>query len=173
MKLQAITLVVLLGACGGSQPPAATPTTPTTGGTTTSSAASTKETPDQAAHSGSVQISPDILAACGISADDAFFAFDSARLEKKDIKPLDQVAVCFTTGALKGRTMKLIGHADPRGDVDYNMALGQKRADAVQKYIVDKGVAPANVESTSRGAMDATGTDEAGWAHDRRVDVTL
>ena len=69
--------------------------------------------------------------------------------------------------------LKLIGHADPRGATGYNMTLGQARGDSVQKYLIDKGCDPRKVQSTSRGAMDATGTDEASWAHDRRVDITL
>ena len=52
---------------------------------------------------------------------------------------LDQVATCFTTGPLKGRTLKLVGHADPRGGSDYNMTLGQSRADAVADYIIGQG----------------------------------
>jgi peptidoglycan-associated lipoprotein len=74
---------------------------------------------------------------------------------------------------MKGYTLNLIGRADPRGAPGYNLTLGQARADAVQKYLVDKDVAQGNAQSTSRGAMDATGTDEAGWAHDRRVDIML
>lgn len=86
---------------------------------------------------------------------------------------LNEVAVCFTTGPMKGRTLKLVGHADPRGPSGYNLTLGQARADSVQKYLTDKGGDPSKVESTSRGAMDATGTNEAGWTHNRRVDLML
>jgi BON domain len=60
-----------------------------------------------------------------------------------------------------------------RGSADYNMTLGQSRADAVTTYLTARGVDSAHASSTSRGAMDATGVDEAGWAHDRRVDVLL
>ena len=136
--------------------------------------ASTKmETPAQAATSGNILIAQEILAACGIAAADAFFPFDSSRLERRDIKALNDVAACFTTGPMKGHSLKLIGHADPRGAPAYNMTLGQSRADSVQKYLMDKGVPQNNDPSTSRGAMDATGTDEAGWTHDRRVDIML
>jgi peptidoglycan-associated lipoprotein len=69
--------------------------------------------------------------------------------------------------------MKLVGRADPRGASDYNMTLGQSRADAVEKYLGNKGLQKGKVESTSRGAMDATGTDESGWNRDRRVDILL
>jgi len=120
-----------------------------------------------------VRISDEIVHACGISPPDAYFAFDSASLRKDDARVLDQVAVCFTTGPLKGRQLKLVGHADPRGGSDYNMTLGQSRADSVAKYMLNKGMDKAKTESTSRGAMDATGGDEPSWARDRRVDVML
>jgi peptidoglycan-associated lipoprotein len=163
--------MIALVACGGSKAPeAASPVGSTQGG---SSAASTKETPAQAATSGNVQIAQEILSACGISASDAFFPFDSSRLDKKDIKPLNDVVTCFTTGPMKGRSLKLVGRADPRGTSGYNLTLGQARADSVQKYVTDRGVAAGNAQSTSRGAMDATGTDETGWARDRRVDIML
>jgi peptidoglycan-associated lipoprotein len=164
--------VIALVACGGSKPAEATSPT---GGTTSmpGRASTTMETPAQAATSGNIQIAQEILAACGIAAADAFFPFDSSRLERRDIKALNDVAVCFTTGPMKGHSLKLVGHADSRGASAYNMTLGQSRADSVQKYLTDKGIPQTSDPSTSRGAMDATGTDETGWARDRRVDIML
>ena len=83
------------------------------------------------------------------------------------------MANCFETGPLKGRKMDLVGHCDPRGADDYNMALGGRRADNVQKIIVSLGLSSSNVSTSSRGKMDATGTDEASWAKDRKVDVNV
>lgn len=120
-----------------------------------------------------VHISEDIVRACGISAPDAYFAFDSARLTGSDLRVLDQVASCFDSGPLKGRKMSLVGRADPRGTEDYNMTLGQSRADSVGNYLQTKGVSKDQVHGTTRGAMDATGVDEPSWARDRRVDVSL
>jgi len=120
-----------------------------------------------------ISISPEILRACNIPDSDAYFAFDSSNLTAFDQAPLNSVETCFTTGPLAGRSLKLVGHADPRGSADYNMTLGQARADAVSTYLVGHGLGRDRVTSTSRGAMDATGTDETGWAHDRRVDVML
>jgi peptidoglycan-associated lipoprotein len=120
-----------------------------------------------------VAISDEIRKACGLSSEDAFFAFDSAVIESAEIQPLNAVAKCFTTGPLAGRAMRLIGHADPRGPSEYNMVLGQRRADAVDGYIDRRGVKRSRVETTSRGSMDASGRDEVGWARDRRVDVQL
>jgi peptidoglycan-associated lipoprotein len=122
---------------------------------------------------GMIAISDEIRTACGITSDDAFFAFDSANIDAVDIHPLDAVARCFTNGPLAGRSMRLIGHADPRGPSEYNVTLGQRRADSVEGYIDQRGVKRSQIGTTSRGAMDATGQDETGWAHDRRVDVQL
>jgi len=97
----------------------------------------------------------------------------SAALDSTDVEPLDAVARCSTTGPLAGRHIRLIGHADPRGPAEYNMALGQRRADSVDGYIDRRGVQRSRIMTTSRGAMDATGQDETGWAHDRRVVVQL
>ena len=77
------------------------------------------------------------------------------------------------TGPLKGRKMQFLGHADPRGGSDYNMTLGQSRADSVKQYVNDHGMDASRTDSSSRGAMDATGTDEPSWARDRRVDILL
>jgi peptidoglycan-associated lipoprotein len=132
--------------------------------------------PDKAPDSptaSAVRISDEIVKACGINEPDAYFAFDSANVRAEDSKVLQQVVTCFTSGPLKGRTLKLVGHADPRGDSDYNMTLGQSRADSVAGYMRSKGMDKGKTESTSRGAMDATGSDDPSWARDRRVDLML
>jgi peptidoglycan-associated lipoprotein len=121
----------------------------------------------------SVRVSDEIVRACGISDPDTYFAFDSARLNGQDTRVLDQIAKCFLSGPLKGRKMKLVGRADPRGSEEYNMTLGQHRADSVMKYLETKSLAKSAMSSTSRGEMDAVGDDEPAWAHDRRVDILL
>jgi peptidoglycan-associated lipoprotein len=122
---------------------------------------------------GVVSISDEIRRACGIADEDAYFAFDSSTILATDITPLDAVAQCFTTGPLKGRSLRLVGHADPRGSSDYNLTLGQGRADSVQGYLSRHGLERGRTATTSRGSYDATGTDETGWTKDRRVDVVL
>ncbi len=159
--------------CGGSKPPLVGPDNPTT---TSSATPTTARLPDKAPDSptaSAVRISDEIVRACGISAPNAYFAFDSDHVRADDGLVLQQVATCFSTGPLKGRVLKLVGHADPRGGSEYNDTLGQKRADSVKDYIVGKGMDKSKAESTSRGAMDATGTDDPSWARDRRVDVML
>ena len=53
------------------------------------------------------------------------------------------------------------------------MTLGQSRADAVTTYTVGKGLDKAKAQSSTRGEMDAAGTDEPSWAKDRRVDLLV
>ena len=143
------------------------PTVTTTGGTRP------PVNPPNTPQASAVRISDEIIKACGISEPNAYFEFDSSNLRPDDASVLGQLVTCFTSGPLKGRVLKLVGHADPRGGSDYNMTLGQSRADAVKQYILDHGMDKAKTDSSSRGAMDATGTDEASWARDRRVDILL
>jgi peptidoglycan-associated lipoprotein len=121
----------------------------------------------------SISIDDAILKACGIASPKAHFAFDSANVQSQDTSTLDQVARCFISGPLKGRTLKLVGHADPRGETEYNFVLGNSRADAVGGFMRSKGMDNAKIATTSRGELDATGVDEPGWARDRRVDLLL
>ena len=86
---------------------------------------------------------------------------------------LDQLATCLTTGALKGKSVSLIGRADPRGTDEYNLGLGSQRAGSVSSYLTRLGVQANQLGVTTRGSLDATGTDESGWQKDRRVDITL
>jgi peptidoglycan-associated lipoprotein len=124
------------------------------------------------ATSGSIHVDDKIIKACG-DLPAAHFAFDSAKIQLDAAAVLDAIAVCFVTGPLKGRSMKLIGHADPRGEHEYNFALGQKRAGSVGTYLSSKGLEASRIQTSSKGDTDATGTDEAGWARDRKVDVLL
>jgi peptidoglycan-associated lipoprotein len=86
---------------------------------------------------------------------------------------LDQLATCMTTGKLKGKSVSLIGRADPRGTEEYNLGLGSRRAASVGQYLERLGVGAPQLAVTTRGALDATGTDESTWKQDRRVDVQL
>ncbi|MEO6576958.1 MAG: OmpA family protein [Polyangiaceae bacterium] len=125
----------------------------------------------------SIVVSDDIARACNIdfnSADRApKFDFDKASLSPQDRDLLTQIAKCLTTGPLQGRSTKLVGRADPRGEGEYNMALGEHRAGSALAFLSQLGVAKAKMTETSRGKLDATGTDEATWRLDRRVDILL
>ena len=76
-------------------------------------------------------------------------------------------------GADKNRKLMIQGNTDERGGAEYNLALGQKRAEAVRKAMVIQGAADAQLEAVSYGKEKpkASGHDEAAWAENRRADI--
>lgn len=171
MKIPNLTLLLLaasvcLAACKNKDEPETTPPI-------TESAGETPPEDDEDPEQAKIRISQQVQDLCGISADQANFDFNSANLSQGAKATLDAVATCFLTGPGVGKNLNLVGHADPRGTEDYNFALGQKRAGNVGKYLDKKGLGSARVESSSRGELDAKGSDEASWAEDRFVDILL
>ncbi len=63
------------------------------------------------------------------------------------------------------------GHADERGTRDYNLALGERRANAAKNYLASLGVSPARMTTVSYGKErpEALGSDESAWAQNRRA----
>ena len=179
-KLIFMTSLVLLGACGfagcdDEAPP------PKTAADVPKKTQQTHYTPkqDQALDKaqeqtggGGLGIEDQILKLCP-AVKPPRFGYDSARVKREFREALRALATCMNEGGLKGRELLLVGHADPRGEDDYNMALGGRRAEAVRSALESLGVDSGRLEVTSRGELDATGTDERGWAKDRRVDIKL
>ncbi len=178
MKTALFALLLALGACSHDKPKVATPEQP----------APKKEAPKadnkqlekvttNTQVSPNLALSGDIMQLCGIKAAATAappqFDYDKEELTPDDRAVLDQLATCLMTGALKGKPVSLIGRADPRGTEEYNMGLGSRRAGSVSTYLEHLGVKNDQLAVNTRGALDATGSDEAGWAKDRRVDVLL
>lgn len=101
------------------------------------------------------------------------FDYNADELQPSDRAVLQQIADCLVKGPLQGRTVKLIGRADPRGTDEYNLALGDRRADHIRTYLQRLGVPASRMTDVTRGELDATGSDDAGWRRDRRVDLQL
>lgn len=120
----------------------------------------------------SVHVDQKIIKACG-NLPTAHFAFDSANVLPESSAALDALAQCFVSGPLKNASLKLIGHADPRGETEYNLALGQQRAYSVLDILAQRGIQLHRMSTSSKGEFEATGNDEAGWARDRKVEVML
>ncbi len=122
-----------------------------------------------------LRVDENIATACGLDQHKTapHFAYDSSALDSDARDTLTRIAQCFTTGPMQGRGLSLVGHTDPRGEIEYNMTLGAHRADAAKRFLTDLGVAGSRIQASSRGKLDATGDNEAEWALDRRVDVDL
>jgi peptidoglycan-associated lipoprotein len=170
-----LTLSLAIAGCAHDETkPATVPTTATV--VLPSSVALAPASPGKT--NSTIYLSDSLRKACGITAIESVreapkFEFDQSAILPEDRDVLAQVAQCLTMGPLKGRSITLIGRADPRGAQEYNMALGERRSDAAMKYLTDLGVGARQMGETSRGALDAKGSDEAGWRDDRRVDIDV
>jgi peptidoglycan-associated lipoprotein len=174
MKLSLIFVAGALAACGQHQASRAPVNEYPVGMTHTTAAEEPKTEPGL---SPNLRISPELMRKCSVHFDNIEdaprFGFDQAILDPQDEAILAQIAKCVTEGPLAGRAIRLVGRADPRGESEYNLSLGARRAYTARTFLLSAGVKPAHMSVTSRGELDATGKDEAGWARDRRVDVEL
>jgi len=98
-----------------------------------------------------------------------YFEFDSSELDSSARSALQEAVECYRSQQDPGLSLLLSGAADPRGTEEYNIALGERRAQAVRSYLISLGLEGSRVSTTSVGEEMATGTDEAGWARDRNV----
>jgi peptidoglycan-associated lipoprotein len=102
-----------------------------------------------------------------------FFEFDSANLTADGKAGLDANAAIMAQYA--DIKLEIQGHADERGTTEYNLALGQKRSDAVVRYLLAKGVSSSRVKSVSYGEERPLegGTSERAWSQNRRAEFVI
>jgi peptidoglycan-associated lipoprotein len=96
-----------------------------------------------------------------------YFDFNEFVLTSSATAKLRAAAKCIKS--VKGKKMRLEGHCDPRGTEEYNLALGERRARSVLKYLKRLGVSQRRLRTLSKGKLEATGTDETSWSQDRKV----
>lgn len=100
------------------------------------------------------------------------FELDSADLKSGDEGRLEELAPCLL---LNTDRVVLEGHTDERGSTTYNLALGQRRADSVERQLVSHGVTPSRLRSMSFGEERPVelGNDEDSWQENRRVELKV
>jgi peptidoglycan-associated lipoprotein len=100
-----------------------------------------------------------------------YFDFDSFAIRDEYRGTIDAHARYLTS--TQGRRVLIQGNTDERGSREYNLALGQKRAEAVRRALGALGVPESQMEAVSLGEERprATGSDEASWAENRRADL--
>ncbi|MBL8954420.1 MAG: OmpA family protein [Myxococcaceae bacterium] len=101
------------------------------------------------------------------------FGYDDAMLTQADQTMLEKVALGLRTRpAVK---IRIAGHADERGTEEYNLALGQRRADAARKYLMALGAAPEQVETVTFGeeVPAMVESSEEAWAWNRRDELGI
>ena len=109
------------------------------------------------------------------SLETVFFTYDSSSLSSSTQSALDANASCIKQ---KGSTVRLAGHADERGTAEYNIALGEDRAQAVATYLKRLGIKGANISTISYGEespskMCAETDPDSCHRQNRRVEFEL
>lgn len=101
------------------------------------------------------------------------FDFDKYNIRKNDAAILKENAAWFA--ANPGKKVKVEGHCDERGTVEYNLALGQKRADSAKNFLVNLGIDGRSIDTVSYGKEKPLdpGHNEAAWAKNRRAQFVL
>ena len=110
------------------------------------------------------------LGECELKA--VYFGFDDATLTPEARKQLDEDLGCLQKSEF--RRVRLEGHTDERGTTEYNLALGERRADAAKKYLAGLGIESRKLKAISYGKERPadSGHDEAAWARNRRVELS-
>jgi peptidoglycan-associated lipoprotein len=100
-----------------------------------------------------------------------YFDFDQFTIKTSEAAVVERQGKYLAANA--GLNIRAEGNADERGGREYNLALGQKRAEAVVRALKAYGVKDGQVEPVSFGSEKpkAAGHDEAAWAQNRRVDL--
>jgi len=154
VRILAVPLVSLV-ACSHAQPPPPVP-----------AEAIAQPPPPVAPAAAPMPPPPTKLAAATI-----YFAFDSAELVPAVRAALQE----FYDLAQQGydQAIRIEGNCDERGSREYNLALGQRRADAAKKYLTDLGLAADRITTISYGKERprAPGHDEEAWKENRRDDL--
>lgn len=162
-------LTSLLVACGSSPTSNSVATSGSQGTTTT--AAPTGEAKSGVAPVNVTQPVTDSLGPQSV-AKVIYFDYDSYVIKPEAIQSIESHARYLQ--ANKTRKLKVAGHADERGGIEYNLALGQKRAEAVRKSLSLMGVGDTQMEAVSFGKEKpaAVGNDEAAYSKNRRAELS-
>ncbi len=129
-------------------------------------------------NAGAGQIVPgsqeDFLANVGQFGDRIFFDTDRFNVDTEDQATLQRQAQWLAR--YPNTRIVVEGHADERGTRDYNLALGERRANSAKNYLISIGVSADRIQTVSYGKErpQALGSDESAWAQNRRaVTVTV
>ncbi len=104
--------------------------------------------------------------------DDVHFAYDSSALDAEAQAVLRSKAEFMRT---KSGNVTIEGHCDERGTSEYNMALGERRAQSAKKFLTNLGIAASRMNTVSYGKERplVMGSDESAWAKNRRAHFEL
>lgn len=111
------------------------------------------------------------VAPAAVALTDIHFDFDKYNIRPQDAQILQEDAKWFLAAENRGKKVRIEGHCDERGTIEYNLVLGQRRADSTKSYLVTLGVDGKLLDTVSYGKerpLDPAHTEEA-WAKNRRA----
>lgn len=116
---------------------------------------------------------PDDLQAMASQFEAVYFEYDSSQVASSERSKLEAVAEYLRGSANVGLIVE--GHCDERGSNEYNLALGERRAQAVRAYIIGLGIAADRIKTVSYGEEQpvAFGHDDEAWRQNRRAQFSL
>jgi len=159
-----LTAVILLGLTGcastseeAEEPAADTGSEFSDAGATTPPAEPVEETP---------------IAAPMLAIDSVHFDFDRSEIRPDAVSVLKSAATGLSDG---GQSVVIEGHTDNRGSEEYNLALGERRASSVRRYLSNLGVAMGQMTIVSYGEIRpaANGNSESAWSMNRRAEFNV
>ena len=102
-----------------------------------------------------------------------YFAFDSSKVEGEQVQRIETNADFIKKNP--SISIRIEGNCDPRGTQEYNLALGERRAQAAKSYLVNLGVKAKQLSTVSFGEEKLLlfGHDEISWAQNRRDDFVI
>lgn len=159
--------VVLLTACASTQESAVPESAPVAAPTQSSSGAETMSAPAATGFQGNPLDDPNSL----LSKRVIYFDFDRAEVKPEQRDIIEAHAQYLS--ANRNLRVVLEGHTDERGSREYNMGLGERRANAVRSLMTLQGASASQVDTVSFGEERpvAMGQDEGSWRLNRRVEI--
>lgn len=108
-----------------------------------------------------------------VSFENVMFAYDSYAIENSEISKIEQISAYMRRNA----NVKLVteGNCDERGTKEYNVSLGENRAQAVRAHLIRLGIPSSNIQTKSYGEENPVdpGHNESAWRRNRRAEFAL
>ncbi len=105
--------------------------------------------------------------------DTIYFDYDRSNLKQNEIMTLERNLAWVQQNP--GSKIRIEGHCDERGTEEYNLALGDHRADAVREWLSARGVSPSDIDTVSKGEYEPAvpGEGESAWSKNRRAEFLI
>ncbi|MDX1623713.1 MAG: peptidoglycan-associated lipoprotein Pal [Gemmatimonadota bacterium] len=163
LGIAALATVALLG-CGGKKTPETEPRDRTEPTATTTD----RDAEEEARRRAEERARAERERAMAELREPIYFAFDESELEPSAREKLQRKAEVLRT--YPELRVRIEGHADERGTVEYNLALGERRAESARSYLIDLGIDGDRLTTVSYGEERPAveGSNEAAWSRNRR-----